>query len=608
MNELMQDIFSRYPLKSIERSLAEQVKKPLKIAVLGEFSAGKSTLINAMIGQIILPSMPTPTSKCLATIGALGNVKEPQRYSLDADGNKTRVSTLEFQDIATGNNEGDLFVEVPKNDFFEEDIFIIDTPGLQSLDRTDSDITFGLLPHLDGTIICQDIQQGSLPDSILTFLKSDTMKDLRHSTLVALTYADTKDSTGVNAVKYAVEKQLAELNEGSDQYIPVIALDAKSAIGNSELLVPLKRVFLEAILSNKQLMRDRRRQITIAEASEAMLEQLNMLKELSSSDTNDVKKAIAKQEESLRVVRNKRAELDRRLDNMHSVLADRLICVGRRHESVFASLANSKVGAVEAACDALTKDLAEATQQITGTFFQDIELDALSQNVTSGLASRITRIINNKDTGVMLATAALVAAVAPGVGIAANAGEAVAGGAGKAVIMAGGKMVAKKSAAQIALNAVNIAMEIKKAKDAAGDAKNDVAFVIDGSGVNNKEPNLAMRTLLFVASTMNEINPIEHAGRFVANQFINGATKEELRRITRSCSDETKSAIKNTLEIKVFPEIEGQIKDHREQLYQLQDEMQKKGDEYRRWSTQLANDTLRLQRLIRELKSTIPEC
>lgn len=600
MKELINDLFERYPLQSIEKSLAEDFLEPLKVAVLGEFSAGKSTLINAMIGQIVLPSMPTPTSKCLTTIGALGEIEEPQRYSLDDEGNKSHVSNHDFQDIATGKIKGTLFVEVPENEFFEEDLFVIDTPGLKSLDQTDSDITFGLLPNLDGAIICQDIQQGALPDSILTFLKSDIMKDLRDSTVVVLTYADTKDSAGVAAVKDTVEKQLVDLTYGSGHHSPVIALDAKSAINNSELLIPLKRIFVESIRSRKQQMRERRQQIIIIEAADAILEQLNTLKELSSSDTVDVQKAIAKQEDSLKNIRVKRAELNQRLDKMHTVLAESLLKVGKRHESVFTSLADGKVGAVEAACDALTKDLGEEIQQVLKIFFQNIELDTLSQSVTAGLSSRIKRIINNKDTGVTLATATLIAVVAPGVGVLANAGEFAAGGAAKAALKGGAKVVAKKAAAAVALEAMRNAMEIKKAKDTVDDAMKEGNCVTDG--IEIKETNLARKTLMFVASTIDEINPIEHAGRFVANQFIKGATAEELRKITQSCSDVTKSAIRNTLEMKVFPEIEGQIKDHRAQLYQLQDEMQRKGDEYRKWSAQLTDDTVRLQQIIRNFK------
>ena len=53
-------------LKKIEEKLSED---RLKIAMIGEFSAGKSTFINALLGKKILKSGLRPTTAAITEIG-----------------------------------------------------------------------------------------------------------------------------------------------------------------------------------------------------------------------------------------------------------------------------------------------------------------------------------------------------------------------------------------------------------------------------------------------------------------------------------------------------------------------------------------------------------
>lgn len=42
------------------KNLTQSIQEPMKIAIIGQFSSGKSTFLNALLGQEILPSGITP--------------------------------------------------------------------------------------------------------------------------------------------------------------------------------------------------------------------------------------------------------------------------------------------------------------------------------------------------------------------------------------------------------------------------------------------------------------------------------------------------------------------------------------------------------------------
>ena len=58
-NDYSQDFFE---------SLQNKTKEPMQIAIIGQFSSGKSTFLNALLGQDILPTGITPTTSKVCKI------------------------------------------------------------------------------------------------------------------------------------------------------------------------------------------------------------------------------------------------------------------------------------------------------------------------------------------------------------------------------------------------------------------------------------------------------------------------------------------------------------------------------------------------------------
>ncbi len=147
-------LYSALKLFEEKSSLAElkaEIKeyKP-KIAVMGEFSSGKSTLINSFLGMDILPAKFQPTTVYITEI----------KYSKDnyiiADGNRyelTKDNLEKFTEVK--NNKIEVFINNP----ILQDYIFIDTPGTNDPAKFTDDIVFNLIGECDVVIFVMNINQ-----------------------------------------------------------------------------------------------------------------------------------------------------------------------------------------------------------------------------------------------------------------------------------------------------------------------------------------------------------------------------------------------------------------------------------------------------------------
>lgn len=129
----------------------------LRVLVLGEIKQGKSTLINALLGQLLLPSGVTPTTGAVVQI-----VRGDQlgRFLVAADGTRTPLETEYFLKLARGKQEfvGTLLATTP-SEHLPANVELIDTPGINDLQKVRSMISRGELPRGDALILVLDATQ-----------------------------------------------------------------------------------------------------------------------------------------------------------------------------------------------------------------------------------------------------------------------------------------------------------------------------------------------------------------------------------------------------------------------------------------------------------------
>lgn len=190
------------------KHLIQKMKKDVfQLVVVGEFSRGKSTLINALLGEDILPSDPNPTTVMLNVI----KNSDDEHYLIHyRNGEVREISKEEFKNIVAKNdNEASNFSEAimqnqmnamrnmqikyaeiqKENDFGKIGIDVVDTPGINDIDKTREEVTLKYIPESDAAIIVCSATE-PLTCSEHKFIKEQLIGNNITKIFVAISYAD----------------------------------------------------------------------------------------------------------------------------------------------------------------------------------------------------------------------------------------------------------------------------------------------------------------------------------------------------------------------------------------------------------------------------------
>ncbi len=128
-----------------------RVKEPMKVAITGQFSSGKSTFLNALLAKNILPTGITPVTSKVNYIRYGDEIKIRVKYKDGRDEYHDIESINKFTDQRTSVEDIDyLILYSPLN--MLKDIVFVDTPGLNSPAFVDTQTTIKVLKEVDGII------------------------------------------------------------------------------------------------------------------------------------------------------------------------------------------------------------------------------------------------------------------------------------------------------------------------------------------------------------------------------------------------------------------------------------------------------------------------
>lgn len=125
------------------------------IAVLGQFKRGKSTLINYLIGDDILPTGVLPITSIVTKL-RYGSVKRAILVLENGDKKDVLLSELISYISEQHNPENvkgvkEVLIYYP-SDFLKQGITLVDTPGVGSIYRHNTDAAYDYLKHADAAI------------------------------------------------------------------------------------------------------------------------------------------------------------------------------------------------------------------------------------------------------------------------------------------------------------------------------------------------------------------------------------------------------------------------------------------------------------------------
>src|SRR5262249_14151988 len=149
------EICNRYQIVALEdflescRSFAEE--KLLNVAVLGRFKAGKSTLLNHLLGRPLLPVGVVPVTTVVTEIQE-GPRERAEVHFLDGHVEDISVNQIaefiaETQNPENAKQVSLVRVELPSMERYRG-IRFVDTPGLESVLEHNTDASMSWLPNV----------------------------------------------------------------------------------------------------------------------------------------------------------------------------------------------------------------------------------------------------------------------------------------------------------------------------------------------------------------------------------------------------------------------------------------------------------------------------
>jgi ribosome biogenesis GTPase A len=264
------------------RQLAEGLRRPeadprVRVAFVGEFSHGKSQVINSLLGDAYLPASATPTTRLLTEV-AHG---ERALASLVTGDDLVETIPLErFAELESANGYRRARVTVPVE--WMRDFVIIDTPGLGEPEDVAAELVYGELPRAD-VIVFVLHAQAALKRTERLFLTEKILRHDRAKVLFLLNQIDHVQPEEVAELESYLRRQLAPLTPHPPVLLRYSALEAlRGRLANDAALMDranypeVSRALVTDLVAGRRLLRQAS---VLSRLREALAEALSSLTE-----------------------------------------------------------------------------------------------------------------------------------------------------------------------------------------------------------------------------------------------------------------------------------------------------------------------------------------
>ncbi len=270
----------------------EGPRRPLRVAILGEFSSGKSRLINALIGSKILPVGRVPVTRSVTRL------VHAHEYSVTAHYVGGAIREVGFEDLAKLTDERRREVSEPELEQvvvgypaeFLESVELLDTPGFNSDNEIHDQVATQLLLEADAVLwILAPYQVGSRSELSLL----DTVRRAQGKVVAVLNQIDTLG--GASEIEQQVSAARRHYSDCVVEVVPTSAkwmeLNPDNPDANRESVLSL----IQEIGSWSQDQRDHR----MARRAFAVASQVRALFELRASEARSIEDFLRQHQEAL---------------------------------------------------------------------------------------------------------------------------------------------------------------------------------------------------------------------------------------------------------------------------------------------------------------------
>lgn len=527
----------------LERLKALEADKQLKIGFVGMFSAGKTSLINALL-DTHLPVNPNPTTKSICVIESDDNL-EKNEYFLENNGNRIKSSFMEFDEVVSGKNSGVAVVRVPVKNEIPSGVVYVDTPGVDNYASDETDLTYRYLALLDAAVVCIDINEGTVRKSLLDFISVPELFALSSRMFFVLTHADTKNQTGINAISEDVYNQIKKFAEKTkfdtkglkERIVAVNANKHDSAVQivniiHNYVLKDRENIYKER-LKNAEKKLAKELSVMLQDDLENLkfdLPELSEKKKLINRDLDNIEEELKKKKHEL--------------NNLKSELNNDIYSILQSHETDVINAPNSE--SLQQILYAINQEIVEMAQAKVQRMSNNIVV-SIGEGLGNDLLNKMNRIDFTKNLSVTVLTSAVTAFIAPGAGVAANAAEGVAGAAvqtaGKSAVTNTIKEAAKKTATEAAKN--------------------------------NSKPGLVGNLLRGVGEFIHAINPLEMIGDWVASEVKHNTYSSTIKSKSIQMANNIVYLLEDTFDTEVIKPLKNRYEEQSNNLELLAEEKRK---------------------------------
>lgn len=189
------DVADKVGAKSLKEKADTRLVKKLEedrfhLVVVGEFNHGKSTFVNALLGETVLATGVTPTT---AAIHHLKYTEAPEATVVYSSGRRESLGFEGARKFAVGGGESTDEVDYLEVGYpaplLKERILLVDTPGVNDLSLARADITYSYIPRADAVLFLLDAGQ-ILKESERIFLQEKLLKASRDKIVFVITKWD----------------------------------------------------------------------------------------------------------------------------------------------------------------------------------------------------------------------------------------------------------------------------------------------------------------------------------------------------------------------------------------------------------------------------------
>ena len=304
----------------------------IKIPFVGDFNAGKSSLLNAYIGRDLLPTNVVPETAVSYEL----YYSETERLELFRE--NTNIGQYPLNEI--GNLQvkpGDIVNVYINNekikDLNERNIVIVDMPGIDSGIEAHNNAILNYIQEGTFFVVVNDIEQGTLRRSTLSFI--DEIKKYSLSLAIVISKADKKPLEEHANIKELIEKQAAA-SFGKNVQVEITSASTNNIEGIKRILLGINaEEFVNLKYTN-----------VVESFVNGIIDELALRLQLLNTDTTDfdekIKMLEEKKKEALESLKSEEKNGQNIQDSVQDILDDVKNALMQKSTTLATLVLNSK--------------------------------------------------------------------------------------------------------------------------------------------------------------------------------------------------------------------------------------------------------------------------